>query len=409
MNNKILGSTLLVIGTTIGAGMLALPMVSARSGFISASIALIAIWAIMTISGLFILEVNLAFPEYRNSLGTMAGTILGCPGKVLMWVCTLLILYALTAAYVAGSASLLESMFMQYFQIKVPNWINVVIYVLVMGGLVFWSTRAVDYCNRIFLSLKGICLVIVLILILPHVNIAMLITDSHLHSPKYLWAILPILITSFGFHTVIPSITNYVGAKARELKIIIWVGTVTALLVYLFWLFASLGVVPLSGQYGFTELAKNHNSVGKLMENVSALLQNKYITTFINGFANFAMTTSFLGVTLSLFDFLADGFNRPNTHYGRAQTAALTFVPPVIFTLFFPEGFVLALKYSGFFITILLIILPGLMVYKLRKSNALKSSYRVFGGNVTIGLVLLAGVFLIVVGMLALINVLPGG
>ncbi len=46
MRSKTIGSTLLVAGTTIGAGMLALPLVSATTGFIPTLGMMIVVWAL---------------------------------------------------------------------------------------------------------------------------------------------------------------------------------------------------------------------------------------------------------------------------------------------------------------------------------------------------------------------------
>ena len=207
--SKFVGSILIIIGTVIGAGMLALPMISARSGFALAALLLVVIWAIMTVSGLLTLEVTLAFDEYANSFGTMASKTLGKPGKIISWICTLALLYALTSAYIAGNASLLSNIFDLVFHVQTPNWLNATLFLIVMGSLVWWSTRAVDYCNRGLLSLKGILLIITFILLFPHINLSVMLRDPSNHPVNYLWAAAPIFLCSFGFHPTVPSIVNY--------------------------------------------------------------------------------------------------------------------------------------------------------------------------------------------------------
>lgn len=53
------GATALVAGTTIGAGILALPAATAAIGFVPSSFALVVAWAYMAISGLLIAELTL--------------------------------------------------------------------------------------------------------------------------------------------------------------------------------------------------------------------------------------------------------------------------------------------------------------------------------------------------------------
>ncbi len=55
--NKTLGTTLLVSGTMIGAGMLAMPLTSAGIGFTFTVVLLISLWLLLTYSALLFVEV----------------------------------------------------------------------------------------------------------------------------------------------------------------------------------------------------------------------------------------------------------------------------------------------------------------------------------------------------------------
>ncbi|MEI8054543.1 MAG: aromatic amino acid transport family protein [bacterium] len=395
--SKLIGSILIIIGTMIGAGMLALPIVSAEAGFATAAIMLVAMWAVMTITGLLTLEVNLAFEEYANSLGTMAFRTLGVSGLVVSWLCTLLLLYALTAAYISGGTSLLANIAELILHVNPPNWFNALLFLVVMGGIVFLSTKSVDYCNRFLMGFKGLSLAIAFILLFPQVNFVNMMRESC--GIKSLLPMLPIFLCSFGFHPTIPSLSIYIGRKPRELKFAIIYGSIAALVIYSLWLFVTMGTVPLMGEHSFASAGQ---SVGELIKTIYVIANNKWITVGINVFSNVAMTTSFLGVTLGLFDFLADGFKRSNTRFGRFQTSLLTFIPPLIFALFFPDSFVLALKYAAFFATILVVILPALMAYKLRSNAGLSSPYRVFGGKYLLFFIMAIGVLMLLVEIFAL-------
>jgi aromatic amino acid transport protein len=402
---KFFGSTLIITGTAFGAGMLALPMVSAATGFVSALILLIAIWALMVITGLLVLEVNLAFPVYRNNFSTMSSATLGVIGKLTAWIACLALLYSLTAAYVAGDASLLSVGVNSALKIKIPEWVYAIVFTLILGGAVFWSTRAVDVLNRGLISIKGLLLLIVLILLMPHINLHVLARAPG--SVKYVWACAPIFLCAFGFHHIIPSLTNYIGPKPKTLKWVIICGATIPLIIYIIWLFATLTLIPLTGSNSFVVLAKMHGSVGEFIHFLTLIAKNKWLSAGINGFSNIAMTTSFLGVTLGLFDFLADACKRLNTRVGRLQTALLTFVPPLIFALCYPKGFVIALGYAAIFVAILEIVLPALMVYKLRKSTKLSSPYHTFGGTFLLFIILIAGVLLIGLQLANSFHLLP--
>ncbi|MGD9108450.1 MAG: aromatic amino acid transport family protein [Gammaproteobacteria bacterium] len=391
--NKFLGSTLIVTGTAFGAGMLALPMISAAAGLFPALILLIVIWAVMLFTGLLTLEVNLAFPVYRNNFSTMSRTTLGIVGQVTAWIACLALLYSLTAAYVAGDASLLSVGVNSALNIKLPEWIYAVLFVLILGGAVFWSARAVDILNRAFISIKGFLFIIALVLLIPHISWHTFARSSG--SAKYVWSCAPIFLCAFGFHHIVPSLANYIGPRPKTLKWVIIIGAFIPLMIYVIWLIVVLGIIPLSGNHSFMMLVKKNGSVGEFMRFLIVIANNRWLTASVDGFSNVAMTTSFLGVTLGLFDFLADAFRRVNTRVGRAQTALLTFIPPLIFAIFYPKGFVVALGYAAIFAAILTVILPALMVYKLRKHSKLSSPYRVFGGTPLLVIAMIAGVLVI--------------
>ncbi len=91
-----------------------------------------------------------------------------------------------------------------------------------------------------------------------------------------------------------------------------------------------------------------------LRKNIT-IANNDWVKFCIHGFTNISMTTAFLGVSLGLFDFLADGFKRPDTRFGRFQTACLTFLPPLLINVMLsdPNNFLRYFKSSGIFVAIL--------------------------------------------------------
>jgi tyrosine-specific transport protein len=405
MVGRYIGSVFILVGAAIGAGMLALPIIGAGAGFFISTIALIGIWFIMLVTSLLTLEVNLAFEPYKNSFGSMAKKTLGMPGYISVWIAYLMLLYATTAAYIAGSTSLLDLM-LNSFGINLPAWCDSVCFTLFFGFFVFFSMRSVDYMIRGLLSVKGILIILTLTLLMPYIDYTKLMLNFS-HS-KYIWAALPIFLNAFGFHFVIPSVSIYCNQDARALRRIIITASLIPLIIYILWILVSMGIIPLYGYHSFNHIAEANSSVGGFVGSLSTLVHNKTIAVLINAFSNIAMTTSFLGVSLGLFDFLADGFKRTNNRFGRFQTAILTFMPPLAFAILYPNGFILALEYSTFFAIILEIFLPALMAYRLIRMDELHSDYHCFFNKpiFTITLVVF-GVALMVIIILDRLHFLP--
>jgi tyrosine-specific transport protein len=372
--------------------MLALPLVSAGMGFAWASVAFLGVWAVMWVTGLLTLEVALAFKAPNNNYRTMAQATLGKPGQVISYIAYLLLLYALISAYISGGASILQAASLLLFKTALPVWANALIFTGLLGLIVSWSTRALDYANRGLFIGKLLLLALVFGLFLPQINVTQLFAQ---HEAIYIWAALPVVITAFGYHPVIPSLCHYLKEEPKALKKVLFIGSFLPLIIYLLWLGALLGTLPLTGE---------QNSVSELMLAINALGGSPWLSPALNLFAQVALITSFLGVSLGLFDFLRDTKDK-QAH--RARTALLTFVPPLCVVLFYPNGFVQLLSYASIFVAITLVILPALMVYRLRRMPELSSPYRTPGGNFTLVIVGLIGVGFVMIECARIAGLLP--
>ena len=181
MDFKLIGGILLIVGTSIGAGMLALPVATHQFGFIGASLLLLLCWSIMTYGALLILEVNLWLPENSNLI-SMAELTLGKKGAVVAWLCYLLLLYSLLAAYIAGGSELFFGLFQHNVDFLNPHN-AAILFTLFFGLIVYGGIKAVDYAMRGLMVVKltsYFLLVIFIILFLGGITLKLcLINTSH--------------------------------------------------------------------------------------------------------------------------------------------------------------------------------------------------------------------------------------
>ncbi len=130
MDFKILGSILLIVGTSIGAGMLALPIATAQLGFIGSLILLFSCWFVMTAGAFLMLEVNLWMPLNSNLI-SMARETMGPFGQVISWIAYLLLLYSLLCAYIAGGSDLFHNL-LQTANVDISARVSAVVFTLVI-------------------------------------------------------------------------------------------------------------------------------------------------------------------------------------------------------------------------------------------------------------------------------------
>lgn len=384
-----IGGVLLVSGTTIGAGMLALPIATGMAGFYPSLFLFIFFWGYMTFTSFLILEVNLWMSRTNTNLITMAKHTLGNGGKWLSWIVYLFLLYALTTAYIAGSSSIFVGVIASYTGYVPPSWLGFLPVLAILGFFLFKGTRSADLLNRMLMM----CLVIVygclVVYLAPHV--------SHDRFDHIEWAsitsAISVVATSFGFHIIIPSLTTYMNKDIPLLRWSILIGSLIPLIVYIVWEYLTLGIIPLEGSFGIIEGYGNGADGATL---VGSILNKATIPTLAMFFSFFAIITSFLGVSMSLSDFLADGLKIQKTNLGKLGLFCMILFPPLAFTLFDPRAFLTALEYAGAFgVIVLLCLLPALMVWRGRYYHHYYSSFRAPGGKLSLVITILISVIII--------------
>lgn len=371
---RLAGGVLLVAGTTIGAGMLALPVMTGFAGFLPSLLLFIGYWAYMTYTALLILEVNLAMEPHVNLI-TMARRTLGPVGVACSWIVYLFLLYSLTTAYIAGGGSIVVDGVAAFMNYTIPFWVGTIPLLLIFGFFVYRGMRSVDYVNRLLMIGLAISYIIIIAMLTPHVSEKLLF---HVDWKKITLAV-SIVATSFGYHIVIPSLTTYLNRDVKSLCKVIIIGSIIPLVVYILWEFLTLGIIPIEGSYG---LKQGYEQGSNGVHLLTGILGHSAISMIAQFFSFFAIVTSFLGVSLSLSDFLADGFKIQKTPAGRFFIILLTFVPPLAIALTDPRAFLVALEYAGAFgVIILLGLIPALMVWSRRYWRAMPSDYQAPGGR----------------------------
>ncbi len=397
MSSKLIGGILLVMGTTIGAGMLALPIATAELGFWGSTLLLIVCWAIMTTCAFLFLEVNLWLPP-NNNMVSMVGATLGRSGQVVAWVLYLMLLYSIISAYIAGGGDLFHYI-LNNSNIPISLPLSKILFTGLFGFIVYLGIRAVDYFNRGLMSGKMGALLLLIFLIVPYISQGNLHTGSwaYLASP----ASISTTVVAFASLMIIPSLRTYFGEDIKSLKKAILIGTFIPLVCYILWDMVIMGVIPLEGTPGLRALAHSSSSNSGLVAALTVILNKEIITIIAKFFTSICMATSFLSVSLSLSDVLSDGLQVAKRGMGNVIVFGATFVPPVLVVLFYPDAFLRGIQYAGLCCFVLMILFPPLMVWRGRYHHelALEAPHQVRGGKFLLGLLVVFATLMIGFGL----------
>ncbi|ARB93638.1 amino acid permease [Legionella longbeachae] len=373
--SRFIGGILLIVGTSIGGGMLALPVANAATGFWQSSIFLFLCWVFMTLGAFFILEANLYLPRGKHMV-SMAQATLGNYGLLLAWVSYLFLLYTLLSAYISGGADVLNSLLFKV-GLHLQDWQASFLFTLFFGLVVYGGIYYVDYVNRGLMFGKLAVYFLLIVLIAPHIEI------EHLHHGDmgYIGGSIMILITSFGFAIIVPNLRDYFDDDIKQLKKVIFIGSLIPLFCYLAWDAVIMGALPSEGSQNLESLMSNPHTTSALASMLSNKVQNTTISALFNFFTSICMLTAFLGVSLCLYSFLADGLKLRERGSHGLGLFLLTFVPPLLIVIYYPGAYIHALGYAGIFCIILLLFLPALMCYFGRKYYS--PAFSVPGGKLT--------------------------
>lgn len=392
MDFKLLGSVLLIVGTSIGAGMLALPIVAAQLGFVGSVCMLIACWLLMTVSAFLLLEANLWMPLNSNLI-SMAKATIGPVGQLIAWVTYLLLLYSLLCAYIAGGSDLFHNLLLAV-NLNIPLGMTAFIFTFIFGVVVYLGIRSVDYVNRGLMFVKLGAYFIVVCLLSSLINVPQLMQGdlANLTSKSVIF----VTITSFGYANIIPSLRIYFAGDVKKLKQAIIIGSLIPLFCYILWDAVVMGVVPLDT---LMVALQSKSSTSTMVNSLNAIVNTDSITFFIKLFTSICVVTSFLGISLSLTDFLADGLHLEKIGWSNLFIQCLTFLPALMVVLFYPDAFIKALEYAGIYCVVLLIILPAWMVWRGRYNCHFPATFRIVGGKGVLIAMFLVGSLLIIRGL----------
>ncbi|MDC7871728.1 tryptophan permease [Pantoea ananatis] len=397
---------MVIAGTVIGGGMFALPVDLAGAWFFWGAFILIIAWFSMLHSGLLLLEANLNYPT-GSSFNTLTKDLLGKRWNVISGITVAFVLYILTYAYISANGAIISETLSMHSSMTIPSRVIGIGTAVFVASVLWISSLAASRITSLFLGIKILAFVIVFGSLFFKVDFSILsdvsgISESNRYFP-YIFMAVPVCLASFGFHGNIPSLIICYGKRKDKLVKSIVLGSLLALFIYLFWLYCTMGNIP---REKFKEIISSGGNVDALVKSFMGTHLGGVIEFFLLVFSNLAVASSFFGVTLGLFDYLADLFKIDNSHFGRFKTVLLTFLPPGILYLLFPNGFIYGIGGAGLCATIWAVIVPALLALKSRKRFPDKT-FTVWGGKVIPAVVILFGVIVIICWFGNVLNILP--
>ncbi|KAB0480108.1 tyrosine transporter [Vibrio sp. IB15] len=375
-----MGSSLIIAGTALGAGMLAIPMVLAQFGLLYGTLLMVLICFGTTYAALLLLEATI---KAGGGLGlnSIARKTLGKQGQLITNGLLYALLICLLMAYILGAGDLLSKL-LSNLGVDITATTSQITFTLIAGAVVASGTGVIDKLNRALFFVMLASLFATMAFLAPSMtqdNLLQVTSHNHVDLIKTS----AILFTSFGFMVVIPTLVSYNHeATDKQLRNMVIVGSLIPLVCYLCWLFAVVGNLS-------EEQFRSFHNVSDLMAAFEA--QSPWVGTVLSIFTGLALLTSFFGVAMSLFNQNRDMFNQ-NT----AVTYCISFILPLAGSLLAADKFLQVLNYAGIILVFLAVFVPLVMVHKQRFMKVAEDRYSAEGGKPMMLFSLLFGCFLLI-------------
>lgn len=370
--NRVFGSTLILAGTAIGAGMLGLPLVLVKVGIIPAILILILTWFVAYYSAMATATIILR-SQQAVSIGTLS-SLLAKSSKVkriLSHLCQagmLLMTYSLMVAYLSGGSTIIQNLLdgsWAYDHVLMG-------FALFLTVILVLETKRIDHVNRIlFFGLIG-AMGVALVGIGSHLTGAALPQFGEKASEMGAWTLLiPVLYASFGFQLTVPSVIGYLELDPKSVRKSIFWGSLIPFFVYGIWIFVTLSVIYQDSHESYAQLAHT-NDVGVFINQISQSVNWKGFRFLSWIVSMLAIITSAVGVGLGIKSYWKEKTSlmfvlkeKLRHHYViECITGFAVVLIPFVVSIFMKDAFIRALAFAGMILTVLVLIIPLYLLYQ---------------------------------------------
>lgn len=387
------GPILLVAGTCIGSGMIALPLVLAKLGLVASVVLMLLMWLLMYYTSLINLELNLQAGK-GLALGELGKRFSGPVAEWIGIISLKLLSYSLLAVFIYGGSSIVQEYLTSKMGWSVPLESVASVFALAAALALTLPIRLIDYCNRmLFVTLLGVVAILIvgLAATINWGNLPLFPTDKWESSS--LAVILPVVFTSFGFQVIFHTLTNYCDKNAAVLKKVFFYGSLIPALVYILWTSSILGAVYNDNPAFYTEMVTGNAQVGELILVLSQINKWQSVQLLVWGISLLAIITSVIGVGVGLVDSLKAMLPKKGPQVLRTFLASLATVGPAyLAVIFVPDAFISVLGFAGMILAVIAVLLP---VYLFMQLKGVSLHYRELSDKLLIAISVIAALMVV--------------
>ncbi len=342
MNKKIPFSLIFMVGcfitgNMIGAGILGLPIKTGMAGFWPSMAGLLALSAALFFTAVVLAKESIKNRRENFHYPSLYQEYFGTAGKWIATLANLIILYGLLTVYLTGSTTVIARL----LNVPVPKSAIMLIFFTIFTGITFFRPKLLLWCSTLFVVFLWISFGVLVIMGEKYVDASRFAYRDW----KMLPAALPIIVMAANFHNIIPTICKKLNWNIRDILLAFTFGAVIGFIMNVIWIQVGIGVLNLEGAGGILNaLQKNLPATVPLANAIKSPL-------FMQAALMFTLTaiiTSYISIGRTQIDFIDDIItNHTRMPSSGFLSFALSFAPPLIISLLYPNIFLSALDFVG--------------------------------------------------------------
>lgn len=379
VDNKVLRATAVLVGTTIGAGIYALPYAVAKVGFVTGIFYIIIIGLLVLLLNLAYGEVILATPGNHQLTG-YGKIYFGKRGKLLATGALFIGIYGAMFAYLIKVGEFISLVSNRPHQLLFS-----LIFYLFASTIIFFGLKTVSKAEVVLESFVLLFIFFLALVSLPHLQIfnfpafarATAGGQFSIFNNANLFFPYGVILFAFTGFSAIPEMKEILQSQPEKLKKSIFIGTFIPILIYL--LFTAVIV-------GICGAKTTEDAIGSLF-----IFMPNWIARLGAFLGMLTMSSSFLALGFVLTEVWHRDFRFP-----KKEAFLLALLPSLILFLSGLGNFIQVLEYTGAITGGLSGILIILCFLKARKESQNKPAYQLKIPNIVLlilGIIFLLGIF----------------
>ncbi len=322
----------MITATTIGAGILALPIALYSFGTLGAALILLSV-GLLSLVASFLLAELLMRTDGVTHLPSLVDTYLGKPGLALVFAGILIYIYGALTAYLIAGGALAEAL----SNGRIPSYVGTLAYFAIVTAVVHGGARMVKGAEKASLVVLLVLSLLIAALALPHSGLV-----AGTAGAGEIPAAFGVTLFAFFAHEIIPSVRNMMGRNKRGLIKALVVGTAIPIVLYIVWTVVLMGAIP-------QPLLEAAGAAGQPATVPLGIVAGSLAILLGSVFAVFATGGSYVGTSFGLVDVFRDLFYDIHRRIGKNLALLFSVLPPLYVAVESPHGFVKALEIAGIY------------------------------------------------------------